>query len=1131
MNQPFKNINPCSSTSIKKLRYLLLFCVQAFYCFSFSQIRDLKFEYLGIETGLSYNNVNYILQDSRGFMWFGTSDGLNKYDGYQFTVYKNKLADQNSLSGNSVKSIIEDSKEVLWIGTWGGGLNKFDREKNRFIHFRHDPLNNNSISSDFVTSLLEDKKGNLWIGTEKGGLDLFDRLNNRFIHYSHGAENKTLGNVFVTAIFEDSENNLWISTIKGGLSLFDRKSSTFTKYQHNESDSGSLENNDISAIFEDSRKNLWIGTNDGGLDQLDRKTRKFSHFKNSLLAGNVLRQFDILAIKEDYKGVLLIGTRNEGLFLFNPLTGVSMNYRHDELDITSLKRNIVSNIYKDPKGNIWIGTIGGGVNFLNSTGSDFTHYKHNSSSNSLSDNDVTCIYEDSEKNLWIATDGGGLNLFDRKSGRFIHYRHQAGNKNSICGDNVLSICEDSKGNLWIGTWGAGITVFNKNKNTYQHFKNDPLKPNSLGNDNAWIIFKDREKNIWIGTYGGGLDLYNPGSDSFTHFQYDEKNSSGINNNYVVTIIEDNKGIFWIGTDGGGLTRFDKKEKKFLSFTHNDSLNSLSYNFVGHIFEDRNGNLYLTTGTGLDYFNTNTHHFTAYTANEGFTSDAASGILEDANGNLWISTSKGISLFNPSTKFFKNFNTEDGLDANLYKAPASCKSSSGVMYFGGVNGFDEFLPGKIKIVSFDPPIVITDFQVFNKKVPIAIDKNDPSPLKKNITETKSITIPYSSSVISFEFASLHYGVLERKQYAYKLEGFDKTWNEVGTRHNATYTNLDPGKYIFKVKGLNNEGKWSSNIASIQLTITPPFWLTWWFITAISLAVAGSIIAFYLFRINTVKAQKTKLQQQVHDQTIQLILSAEEEHKARQEAENARIETEQANKELILKNKELEQFVYVASHDLQEPLRTTSSFVELIKQQYHGKMDKMADKYLDFISDASDRMKVLIKDLLDFSRIGKNVELEKVDCNIIMKNMLLDIMVTIQESKTEIQYTELPVIDGYPTEIKLLFQNLVINAIKFRNKDSAPRIKISAQKKGGYWEFAVTDNGIGMEKQYSERIFVIFQRLHTRREYNGSGIGLSHCKKIVELHGGKIWVNSMPGQGSTFHFTLASLKTVLPVLEIR
>jgi len=404
------------------------------------------------------------------------------------------------------------------------------------------------------------------------------------------------------------------------------------------------------------------------------------------------------------------------------------------------------------------------------------------------------------------------------------------------------------------------------------------------------------------------------------------------------------------------------------------------------------------------------------------------------------------------------------------------------------------------------------------VPIADSLHPKSPLKKSITETKEITIPYSKSIISFEFASLNFSSQRKRRYSYKLEGFDKNWNNIGGRPAATYTNLDPGEYVLKIRGVNNEGAWSDKIKELKLIILPPFWMTWWFRLLVLALITGSAFAFFKFRVHVIKKQKIKLQDKVHQQTIQLLQSAEEEHKARMEAERARQETEQAYQELEGKNKELEQFAYVASHDLQEPLRTTSSFTELLQEQYKGKLDEKADKYFTYIIEASDRMKLLIKNLLDYSRIGNKKEFEQVDCDKTLHEVLADLGAAINDAKADIQHRPLPVINGYPTEIKQLFQNLIINAVKFQKKDVAPQIKISVEKVKDSWEFAFKDNGIGIDKEHSERIFNIFQRLHTRTEYEGSGIGLSHCKKIVELHNGKIWVESEPGEGSTFHFTI-------------
>jgi signal transduction histidine kinase/ligand-binding sensor domain-containing protein len=1093
---------------MKALRYFLLLFFHSLYSFAFSQRPHVDFKHIGTNDGLSQSNVLCIFQDSRGFMWFGTPDGLNKYDSYSFTVYKKDLKKPGSLSNNYIRDIIEDKNGDLWLATWGGGLNRYDRQKDEFTHYKYNQLKTNSISGNFLGYLLQDSEGKIWISTESG-IDVFDPGKNQFIHYKNNKNDEnSLSDDAVAGMIEDSQHNIWIATTNGGLNLFDRKKNIFTRFQHNEKDTASISGNNIWTVFEDSKHNIWVGTVGGGLNLLNRSTGKFRVFKKNKTANSICDNV-IFSIAEDNEGILWIGSENGGISTMDPKTEIFHNYQHNQIDNSSLSSSSINRIYKDKKGNIWIGTFNAGVNLMDPDMSKFIHYKHNASGSSLSNNNVLSICEDAEDNLWIGTDGGGVNLFDRKTGKFIHFEHQEGNKNTICGNYVLSVTQDSEGNIWMGTWGDGITVFNRKKNSYKHYKNDPKDPYSLIGNNAWVILKDRENNMWVGVQGKGLCRYDRDKDRFILYTHENDNLSS---NNILSLFEDRNGMLWVGTDGGGLNEFNRKANKVTQFRQSDLKNSLSNNSINCIFEDEVGNLWIGTYEGLNYLDRKTNVFTTYTTKDGLPNDVISGILEDSKKKLWVSTNKGISQFDPATKKFRNFGIADGLQSDEFKL-SYCKSRSGLMYFGGINGFNEFDPDSVKETEFNPRLLITNFLIANKEVPIAINEKDPSPLKKNITETRDITLPYHSAVISFEFAALNYIPSDKKRYAYMLEGFDRNWNEIGTGRRATYTNLDPGEYIFKVKSLNSEGEWSSRIISIALTITPPFWLTWWFKSGVLIVIIGGATGFYKFRINIINTQKRKLEQRVQEQTQQLLKSTNEEKRARQQAEHANIDLER-------KNKEMEQFAYIASHDLQEPLRTTSSFVALLHKQYHGMLDEKADKYITYIIEASDRMKVLIKNLLDFSRIGNKKELEQVDCNKTLHNVLADIGVAMSESGADIKYGPLPVINGYATEVKQLFQNLIANAIKFRKKELPPVINISVNKNRGYWEFAFKDNGIGIEEKYYEKIFLIFQRLHTRTEYEGSGIGLSHCKKIVELHKGRIWVESTPGEGSTFHFTLAA-----------
>lgn len=849
------------------LSILLLISVHV----TMGQDQPIRFEHIGTEQGLSQSNVICILQDSRGFMWFGTREGLNKYDGYTFTVYKNDPANPHSISNNFIRDIIETKDGDLWIATLGG-LSHYDRHKDRFTSFKHDPRNRRSISSNVVASLLEDSKGNLWVGTEDG-LNEFDRSTKLFTHFNYRTSDKSsIGDGYIRSVFEDSKGCLWIGTYNGGLNLFHEKTGTFTRYQYDSGNNSSLSHNNVYAIFEDSKQRLWIGTNGGGLNLFNRANNEFIHYKYDEFNENSISGNSVYAINEDAQQQLWIGTENGGLSLLDPETGVFHNYRNDEADNTSLSNNSVYAIHRDRKGNMWLGTFNGGINLVDPDRRKFTHYKHVVLKNSLSNNNVLCIYEDSQRNVWIGTDGGGLNLFDPRTGRFTHFIHEKNNRNSICGNYVLTVCEDSKGNLWIGTWGDGVTVFNKANKTFKHFKNDPANTASLSSNNAWKIFEDREKNIWIGTYGGGLNLFDPAKQSFTRYQHDEKKRNGISSNNIYSIAEDTRGQLWISTDGGGLNLFDKKTKSFTHFLHDDSSNSIAGNTTGTIYQDKNDNLWIGTTTGLSFFSNKTKRFTNYTTADGLPNNVIFGILEDGDGNLWISTNKGISRFNPTTKRFKNFGMSDGLQSNEFKQQAYCKSYNGSMYFGGNNGFNLFSPSDITDHSFDPPLLVTGFQVFNKEVPVAGEGVE-SPLKENISEVKEITLPYASAVISFEFASLNYTVAEKKQYEYLLEGFDGKWNNIGSRRTATYTNLDPGKYVFKVRGLNNDGTWSTTITSLQLTILPPFWMTWWFRTLCIVLVIGCFVAFYRMRLRTVNRQKEKLEQLVKERTDEIVLQKE------------------------------------------------------------------------------------------------------------------------------------------------------------------------------------------------------------------------------------------------------------------
>lgn len=1092
---------------------MLLFSIQI----GLSQNHHIRFQHLDINNGISQNHILCILQDSRGFMWFGTRDGLNKYDGYQFTIYRHDAKDSTSISNDFITSIVEDSKGFIWVSTRGGGINRYDRNKNNFTHFQNNPSSTNSLASNLVDGIAKDDEDNLWLCTENKGIDLYDTKLNRFTHYKHNAaDSNSLCDDNTRCVLMDSEKNFWIGGY-GGVNYFDRKLKKFTHYKHAPEDNNSLSNNNIKVVFEDSKKRIWIGTDGGGLNLFEKSSNSFKRYLFSADKPNSISASVIAAIGEDREGNIWIGTENGGLDILDPVSGDIEIIKHDDIDSKSISQNSIYSIYRDNNHNMWVGTYSGGVNIFSREANKFLHYCHTTNSNSLSNNSVLSLAESVNGKLWIGTDGGGLDLFDPVTQNFRHFTHDQKNKNSICGNYVVCVTEDYKGNVWMGTWGDGITVFNPATNSYRHFKNNAADSNSINSNNIYDILEDKNHNIWIGTYGGGLDLYNPSTNGFIHIDKNTKNAVSLQ---IHCLAEDKQGNILIGTDGDGIRILNIANRTFQQITHDiKNSNSISDNRINYLYNDDENNIWIGTQNGLDCFSPVDKKMKHYTTDDGLPNNVIFAIREDAGKNMWISTNRGLSKLNRERNTFKNYTPADGLQSYEFKAKSFCKSKTGAFYFGGINGFNKFYPAAIEDENAEAPVVFTRFEIFNKKVPIADDSHPSSPLKEEITETKQIKLRYYDAVISFDFAALNYTAAEKKQYAYLLKGFDKDWNYIGSKNTATFTNLNPGRYIFMVKTKNKNEEWSKNIKSIELIIEPPFWLTWWFEMLVVAGFITGIVLFNRFRFKIIQKQKLILQKKVSEQTRQLVLSANEEKKAREAADKARLQAENANREMQQKNKEIEQFVYIASHDLQEPLRTTTSFVELLQRQYGGSLDEKADKYLNFITDASNRMKVLIKDLLDYSRIGAKKDLARIDCNLVMQAVLADLGNAISEANASIITDKLPVISGYSTEIKQLFQNLIINAIKFRKIDEPPRIQVSVSSKAEHWLFSIKDNGIGIAPEHREKIFLIFQRLHTKSQYEGSGIGLAHAKKIVEIHGGEIWPESTPGEGTTFYFTIS------------
>jgi PAS domain S-box-containing protein len=850
----------------------------------YSQTEEIQFEAISIESGLSQSTVVCICQDSKDFLWFGTYNGLNRYDGYGFKVFKNDPDNPHSLSNNNIQCCIVDHSGTLWVGT-ENGLNRFIREKELFVQYKNDPNDSNSLSNNYVRDVYEDRSGILWVGTQGGGLSQFDREKEKFIHYRNGPLNsKSLSQNNVLSIFEDSRGRFWIGT-DYGLNRFDRSTGEFIRFQNDPHNPLSISSSGVWRIAEDRAGNLWLGLWGGGLNRFDPQKNRFVRYQNnpsdpSSLSHNVVR-----SIFKDHNGNLWIGTDGGGLdkFVGGSREGRPdrfIHYQNNGNDLSSLSSNSVFSIYEDRSGTLWIGTKIGGVNKYDPGKRQFALYKNRpNDSNSLSNKTVHATYEDSQGFVWIGTKGGGLDRFDRKRNRFTHFVHNPRDPSSLSNNVVRCIREDRYKRLWVGT-DDGLNCFNRENGKFIRYRNDPNNPYSIGHNGVWSLYEDRSGNLWIGSSGGGLHRFDTKKKRFYRYVHDQNNPKSISDNSIWTIYEDAAGVLWIGTLTGGLNSFDREKGIFFHYLH-DARNprSISDNKVMALHESRTGTLWVGTADGLNKFDRDSGIFHHYGGMDGLPNNNVQGILEDDFGNLWISTSHGLSKFNPGTSKFKNYFKNYGLQSNEFEPNACCKLKNGEMIFGGINGFNIFYPNSIVDEPSFPTVVITDFQIFNKSVPVDMEIGGRTILQRSISECNEIHLSYQENVFSFEFAALMYNSPMDIRYAYMMEGFENEWNYTdANRRFVTYTNLPGGQYTFRVKATNIQGIWNEPGTSLRLTITPPYWKSLWFYTLCAVILVVISAGVYQIRMHQIRVYEQELQDKVAERTRELALEIAERKRA-------------------------------------------------------------------------------------------------------------------------------------------------------------------------------------------------------------------------------------------------------------
>ena len=787
------------------------------------EARSLRFRHLTAEDGLSKSLVRALLQDSRGFMWLGTGKGLDRYDGYNFRIYERTRGNPNSLVNNAITCLYEDSRKRLWVGT-EGGLSLYRPGTDDFASYADPSVGDRDATAvpglgPVIQSITGDESGRLWVCTETG-LVRFDpdrRESKIFVHDPNNPESLSSSQTRFAAF--DRAGRLWVSTT-GGLNRFDPASGRSTRYLRDPSKPNSLISNTLTSLAIDGKNNLWVGTTEGVCRlNLDQVGRGFETMR--ALAG--LNAFCMYA---DRAGEIWIGIENGGLCRYDYDTGSFERYRSDPNDPSSLNNESINCIHQDRTGDIWVGTFAGGANISRKNGDAILHFnKVPGNSNSLSYNSVTDFFEDRDGYVWVCTDGGGVDRFDARTGNFTHFNTRNSGLNR---DAVLDVFEDTKGNLWIGTWDGGLNLYDRQRNTFRYFTRENTR---LPTNNIFAIDEDSKGRLVLATNPTGLVVFDPASGDCSRLS----NPPGQSAQNATVIAKDPAGFFLVGSESG-LVVFDSRTDKVVTYRREENKpGSISGDHIQAIEYMDDGSFLVASDQGLDRFDKDAGKFTA--VKTSLPSTAFSSLAKDKQGQVWVGTGKGLYRLDPGSGQVRAYSKADGVLGNEFNRGAAITTRAGAIYLGGVNnGFNVIYPDRIQENKTIPAVVLTDFRIANKSITVGPD----SVLKQQVSEVKDIRLSYLQSSFAFEFAALDFSAPERNQYAYQLDGFDSGWNAVGAQRTAVYTNLNPGDYVFRVKGSNNDGYWNQDGAAVALHIAPPFWATLWFRLLAGLTVTGVVL---------------------------------------------------------------------------------------------------------------------------------------------------------------------------------------------------------------------------------------------------------------------------------------------------
>ena len=1037
-----------------------------------------RLNHLTVSDGLSSNRIRCIYKDSKDYLWMGTDVGLDKYDSYQVKKYRQNDKIPGSISSDILTCIYEDREKNLWFGTYDG-LNLYSPSRDNFTVFKKNSSNNNSLNSNCITGIVEDKNGYLWVVTDGSCLNRWDPEKRNFIRYPFDLLRHGLSVRPSRMAAVDSKGNIWVGSLSPGITRFDPETAQFTNFDDR---SAGFNKYSYKSLYIDKDDKIWIATDGIGFFSYDPSTNKFEHFGLNGAGKGTNLNFVLDIIPEDDR-FLLLAVDQGGINRFDKVTKTFDYIMYDNTNDNGLNNNGIWCFHRDREGILWIGTSGGGINYYNPKKERFKLFTHNSNNpQSLSYNFAGSLFEDHEGMIWIGTDDGGVNVYNPQTSTFKTFKNEPGNPYSISGNVIRGIAEDKDNNMWIGTWDAGLNRYDRKTGKFFHYMPDEKDPSSISNKTIWNLIIDHNNTLWISIYNIGIDLFDVKSGVTKRFRYNPALPGTLSGTNCWFFFEDQEKKMWICTQNG-LDQYDsfKDSFKVLNFPDND---------IGSFYKDNAGYIWVGTNTkGLYKCNEDGTILRTYDVTNVLPNNRIHAISQDDKGNIWISSNNGISRLNPEINSIKNYSKEDGLQGDQFYQQSFLKTREGELYFGGYSGLNSFYPDSIKDNDFIPPVYITDFQIFNKPVVYAVPG---AQFQTHISEAKEIKLNWDQSVFSLSFAAINYIHPKKNQYSYIMEGFEKEWNFTdASRRYVTYTNLDPGGYTFRVKATNNDGVWNNTGTSLKIIILPPYWKTLWFKTIILFSLIIIVFSIFRLRVSQLKRQKIFLESSVALKTAEL-------------------------KDL---NASKDKFFSIIAHDLKNPFNIIIGFSDMMKESI--RLNDLATfyEYTVMINNSAIQTLRLLENLLEWanSQRGKlSFNPVPVNLNEIVKDEfeMVDEMATGKNIELICHVEDKITIVADKNMTRTILRNLITNAIKFTHRNG--KVEVDAKVYPGHVEVTVSDNGIGMSDEIISKLFRLDANLSTRGTDNekGTGLGLFLCKEFVEKHGGKIWVESEVGQGSTF-----------------